>query len=249
MLKFRKIIGAVLVLVLFVCSIASCQKKPADNENAIDKAEKALENAAYSVDATIEYSSEDEDMKSAIASFSKPVMKIRVDGDKFQGRMDLKLDGANNYITYTYVDGVLYTEWCENGKTVQSSQSLGDADKAALTESYGAGANISVSDFEKVLESKNDDVTVITCETIKDDALLALVNSLKSEFELVGFNCSVALKDAKLSIEIKDGKYDTTTLTCLYYITTSLDTYSIEMKYFCKFDYAAEFEITAPNFD
>ena len=249
MLKFRKIIGVVLVLALFICSFASCQKKKENDGSAIDKANNALETAAYTVEATLEYSSDDEDMKTAIAAFSTPSMKIYVDGNKFQGKMDVEFDGEENYITYTYVDGVLYTEWSEYGKTVQKSEALGDADKSAITESYGAGANVGINDFEKVSESKNGDVTVINCETIKDDALIALVNSLKTEFGLVGFNCNVALKDAKLDIEIKDGKYDTTTLTCLYYISTSLDTYSVEMKYTCEFDYSAEFEITAPDFD
>ena len=248
MLKFRKIIGVVLVLALFICSFASCQKNE-NKESALDKADKVLETVAYAVDATLEYSSDDADVKTAISAFSTPSIKIYVDGDKFQGRMDVEFDGEENYITYTYVDGVLYTEWSEYGKTVQNSQSIGEADKSAIAESYGVGANIGPNDFEKVSESKNGDITVINCETIKDDALISLVTSLKSEFERVGFNCNVALKDAKLDIEIKDGKYDTTTLTCLYYITTALDTYSIEMKYTCEFDYSAEFEIAAPNFD
>ena len=246
MLKFRKIIGAVLVLALFICSFASCQKK---SEDVLEKADKALENTAYAVDVRLEYSSEDEDVKAAIDSFSKPSMKIYVDGDKFQGRMDIKLNGEKNHITYTYVDGVLYTEWRENGKTVQNSETLGDADKSVIAESYGAGANVSTDDFESVSIETSGKMSVITCETIKDDALIALVNSLKSELALAGFNANVALKNAKLEIEVNDGKYNITILTCLYYITTPVDTYSIEMKYTCRFDYDAEFEIAAPNFD
>jgi hypothetical protein len=249
MLKFKRIIGALLVLVLFASSLASCQKKTESNVNTIENADKALENTAYSMDVSLEYSSEDAKMIEAIESFSMPTMKILVDGDKFQGKMDLVLDGVNNYITYTYVDGVLYTEWREYDKTVQNSKELGDTDKTALTESYGAGASINSDDFEKVTVNKTDTSSVITCETIKDDALMALVNSLNSEFRSLNFNGSAALKNAKLVIEIQDGKYSSTTLTCLYYITTALDTYTIEMTYSCNFGYDVEFEITAPDFD
>lgn len=245
MLKFRKIIGVILVLTLLVCSFASCQKKKP--EDVIDKADKALDNTKYVVDVTIEYSSDDENMKNAIGSFSKPSMKIRVDGDKFQGRMDLKLDGADNYIIYTYVDGVLYTEWCENGKTVQNSEALGSADKSALSESYGAGANVGINDFESVSIKSSGKVDIITCDKIKNDALNSLVNSLESEFALVGFDASVAIKDAKLEIEVNDGKYQSTTLTCLYFISEGENTYSVNMTYSCNFDYSVDFEITAPN--
>ena len=246
MLKFRKIIGAFLILTLLVCSLASCKKTP---EKLIDKADKALENTAYVVDVKVEYSSEDDGMESAIAAFSKPSMKIYVDGDKFYGRMDINFDGMKNYVSYTYVDGTLYTEWREDSETVQNKQQLGDADKSTLTESYGAGANISPDDFEKVSVKSSGKVSVITCETIKDDALIALVNSIESEFEAAEFNADAALKNAKLEIEVENGKYNVTTLTCLFYITTPVDTYSVEMNYSCKFDYDTKFEIVAPDFD
>ena len=247
MLKFKKIIVAVLILTLFVCSFASCQKKkPAD---LVDKADKALENTAYALDVTIAYSSDEDNMANAIAAFSKPSMKIYVDGNKFQGRMDLKYNGANNYVTYTYVDGVLYTEWSENGKIVKDSETLDDADKSSLTNSYGAGANIGIDDFDNVSLKSSGKVDVITCDTIKDDALNSLVNSLKSEFALAGFDANVAIKNATLEIEINNGKYNNTTLTCLYFISEGENTYSVEMTYSCKFNYDADFEIVAPNFN
>ena len=214
-----------------------------------DKADKALENTAYSVEVRVKYDSDDEEMLDAIKSFSNPSMRIYVDGDKFRGTMDLKHNGVKNYITYTFVDGVLYTEFNENGNTVQNKQTMGDSDKAALKESFGAGANVGTEDFENLSVQSLGKVSVIRCDTIKDDALIALVNSLKAEFAAAKLTADVALKNATLDIEIDGGKYNVVILTCEYYIITPVDSYSIKMTHSSKFTYDDDFEIVAPAFD
>ena len=249
MLNFKRIIGIVLILALFVCSFASCKKhveKPAD---PVGDANKALTENTYFVQSSLNYTSEDAEMLAAIESFRAPTMKIRVNGDKFEGTLDVTHGNAINYITYTFVDGVLYTEWKENGKTVQNKQTIGDEQRATLKDNFGVGANVTSDDFNKVVTEEVDGKTVVKCSDIKDETLFALVNAFKNELAAANISASTALKNVTLDIEIVDGKYDTVLLSCEYYIATATDSYSIGMTYSSKFTYGGNFEIVAPDFD
>lgn len=249
MRNFKRIIGVVLVIALFVCSFASCEKKKENRTDPISDANKALAENTYFVQSSLKYTSDDADMLTAIGSFRTPTIQIRVDKDKFEGTLDITHGTAINYLTYTFVDGVLYTEWKENGKTVKNKQTIGAEDKATLKDNFGVGANVTSDDFNKVVTEDVDGKTVVKCSDIKDDALLALVNVLKDEFAAANMTVSVALKNATLNIEIVDGKYDTIDLVCEYYISTAIDSYSIGMTYSSKFNYGGNFEIVAPAFD
>ena len=248
-MNFKRIIGVVLILALFVCSFASCKKKVEKPADPVGDANKALTENTYFVQSSLNYTSEDAEMLAAIGSFRTPTIQIRVDKDKFEGTLDIIHGGAMNYLTYTFVDGVLYTEWKENGKTVQNKQTIGDEQRATLKDNFGVGANVTSDDFNKVVTENVDGKTVVKCSNIKDDALLALVNALKDELAAAHMSASVALKNATLNIEIVDGKYDTVVLSCEYYIATATDSYSIGMTYSSKFTYGGNFEIVAPDFD
>lgn len=245
MRKFTKIFSMALVLTMLVCTLASCNQEK-KVEKLIDGAEEALAETAYTVDVRVKYESDNEEMAAAIKSFSSPTMKVCVDGDKFQARMDLKSGSDKNYITYTFVDGVLYTEWCEDGSTVQDKRSFSDEDKAALLDSFGAGASIGTEDFDEVAVKSAGKLSVIKCDVIKDDALNALIESLSEQ--LAFLNADVAIKNATLDIEIDDGRYNVVILTCEYYVTTATGYYSLTMTYSSKFTYENELEITAPSF-
>lgn len=248
-MNFKRIIGVVLILALFVCSFASCKKEVEKPADPVGDANKALTENTYFVQSSLNYTSEDAEMLAAIGSFRTPTIQIRVDKDKFEGTLNITHGGAMNYLKYTFVDGVLYTEWKENGKTVQNKQTIGDEQKADIKDNFGVGANVTSDDFNKVVTENVDGKTVVKCSDIKDDALLALVNALKNEFAAANMNASVALKNATLNIEIVDGKYDTVDLVCEYYISTAIDSYSIGMTYSSKFNYGGNFEIVAPDFD
>ena len=245
MIKLKRIIGAVLVLTLLISCLSSCKAK--DPQTLIEKADEALKSAPYTMNISVKYDSDDEEMSEAIAEFSNPAIKVIVDGDNFKAHMDLKKDSTWNYMTYTYVDGILYTEWNENGTVHQEKSAYAEDDKEALKSSFGAGASLGIEDFDDVSSKKAGKISVITCDKIKDDALLALVSALKSQ--LSSLKAGVAIKDATLLIEIEDGKYRSAVLTCEYYISTSLDTYSIDMTYSVQFNYGGEASVTAPDFD
>lgn len=246
MRKFTKIFSVLLVLTLLVGSLASCDKGKKATK-LIGRADEALAEQAYTAEVRVEYDSNDENMLAAIQSFSRPSIKVHVDGEKFMARMDLKHGSDANYIIYTCVDGTLYTEWCEDGATHKASSAFSDEDKASLRDSFGEAANIGVEDFDDISVKSLGKVDVITCTGIKDAPLDALVASLEEQLSSLG--ADVAIKDATLAIEIDNDRYNVIILTCEYFITTVTDSYSIKMTYSTKFTYEKELEIVAPALD
>lgn len=243
MRKLTKLFSVLLVLTLLVGSLASCNKDKKLGK-VIDGANAALAEQPYAVDLVIEYKADDADMMAALEALSTPSVKINVDGDKFKARLDLAYGSDENYVTYTFIDGTLYTEWREDGNTVRDSRPYSDEDKAALRDSFGEGANIGTEDFEEVELKSAGKVDRITCTKIKDAPLNALIASL--EADLASFDADVAIKNATLDIEIDNGRYNVVVFTCEYFITTSTDSYSLTMTYSSKFNYTKELEIVTP---
>ena len=86
---------------------------------------------------------------------------------------------------------------------------------------------------------------MITCTEIKDEPLNVLVDSLS---EQLGGEVFVAIKDANLSIQLTDGLYDKTLLTCDYVLSVDDEVYTVTMTYASRFSYGEVEEITAPIF-
>ena len=248
MRQFKKIIGIVLVLALTLCSLASCDlvggKKP---EKLTEKADEALSAAPYSVDVRVKYSSDDELMKKAIESFANPTIKVQVNGESFKASLGLTKGDNQNYASFTFVNGVLYTEFSENGKVSYAEKEYTAEDKTALRDTLGAGAVISYDDFEEVEVKSSGKTSIISCQNIKADAIAAMETSLEEAIKTVFESAEVSVYKATLAIEIRDGKYNVIILTCEYFITTPTDSYSIDMEYSMKFNYEDAFEITAPS--
>lgn len=235
-----------LVLAIALCSLASCDiigKKP---EKLTAGADEVLLQNPYSVELRVKYSSDDEAMSNAINSFSNPVIKIQVDGENFKAAMGMSHGEDKSYASFTFVSGVLYTEYTENGTTVKDQRAYTDEDKAALRESLGAGAVVSYDDFEEVDVKSLGKVSVIKCDNIKADAIESLTASLEEALKTVFDSAEVAVYKATLAIEIEKDRYNVIILTCEYFITTPTDSYSVNMEYSMKFDYETAVEITAP---
>ena len=244
MRQLKKIIGMVLVLALTVCSIASCDKP----EELIPAADEFLASNPYTVDVRVAYTSDNEAMAAAIASFTGPTMKVSVDGDKFSAIMYLKSGDDVNYVQFTFIDGYLYTEYSEDGKVTESKTQYTAEDIAALRASLGAGANVTYEDFEEVDVKGVKELSIITCEDIKSDAIASLTASLSEQLKTVFDEVTVTVYTATLNIEIENERYNVIILNCTYFITTPTDSYSIDMKYSMKFNYSESVEITAPSF-
>ena len=252
MRNVKRLISVLLILATLTCCLASCNKGK-KNSNLIESAEAALNEAPYAMDIVVQYTSDNAAMALVIDGFSKPTMKINVDGDKFKARLDLVNGEAKSYISHTFVDGVLYTEWQENGVTNQEITEYTETDKATLNMVLGENAGIGPEDFEEIETKSVSGLSKVTCSKIKREALEALIASLESDFAALGFvvdvNIDVAIKDATLELEIEDGKYNAAILTCLYYVTTAEGSYSVTMTHSTRYTYTKELEIIAPEFN
>ena len=244
MRTMKKIISAVLVLSILAVAFCSCDlfTKP---EALVAVAEVALENKTYTVESTISYESEDEKMKDAISTFTNPTIVTEVNGESFGITMTFEKGGRENGVIYTYVDGVLYTVLDEYGVTTKTSDTVSEADKAHLREELGQGVSVGFEDFNDVDVKTSDDLSVITCTEIKDEPLNALVKVLS---EQLPEDTVVAIKNVNLEIELKDGLYNATLLTCEYVITTADAVYTLTMTYASEFTYENVDEIEAPVF-
>lgn len=240
-------------LIVAISLIASCLFSceiifGTDPTEAINGAEAALKSAPYTVDMGILFESEDEEMQAVIDSFASPVIKLKADGDDLYMTMSLKLEDRKASTTYTLIDGTVYAEYYEQtdkgDKTEKEKFNCTAEMKEEIIDELGSDANLRYDDFSESVARKVNGVTVITCTNIKSDALRGVVEMLKEKLE--GINAAVAVRDANLAIQIKDGKYDVSIFKCTYVITTETQVYSISMTYASQFDYASDVVITAP---
>lgn len=246
MRQLRKMISLALTLALVVCLLASCTQKP---DKLTARADEILSEKPYWVEMKVEYDSDDADMLSAIYGMPATTMKVNVDGDKFTAKLALGETGEN-YISYTYLNGVLYTVWSENGVQTHNQEVFDSQKKAELVSSLGAGAGVEYDDFDTVEVESKGKVSIITCTQIKAEPLGALISSLEEQLKAVFEEATVGLYDATLQIEIDDDHYNVIILTCQYFITLPGDvSYSIDMTYSMKFHYEKELEIVAPSID
>ena len=245
-MKLKRFIGLVLAVATLTCVFASCELLAGDPAALVAGADAALKEAPYTMNAKLEYTSDDEGMSAIIKSFSTPTIKVGVDGDKFNAYMYLENGNQQNYVNYTYIDGFLYTEWQENGVIVTDKKEMAQADKDELIFTLGDGINISIDDFANVSAKRDRGVDVISCDRIKAQSLSTLINVL--EGQLSSLDAIVNIKDAALTIKIEDGKYKSTVLTCEYHIITELDSYVVNMTYTTSYDYESGVSVTAPAF-
>ena len=245
MRQFRKILGALLVLSVLLCTIASCDliggKKP---EELTATANEILATTPYTVEMLLKYDSDDADMLSAMSDLAATEMKLTVDGDKFVGKLAL---GEEDHIIYTFVDGTLYTEWSEHGTTVQEKEEITSETKAELLAEFGTG--LTYADFSEVEVASAKDVSVISCKNINSDKIAELTAPLQAQLNEVFDDVVVTVYNATLDVEIENDAYNVIVLTCEYFITVNGNTsYSVKMTYSMKYTYGKDREIMAPSF-
>ena len=240
---------AVAVLMIASCLFSCNLLFGADPAEVLKEADAALATAPYTVRMGIEYSSEDEDMASAIEKLSNPKIELKVDGESFSTNMSLNLDGRLASYSYTVVDGTVYYDSYEEGEneiyTLKKKSAYTDEMKKAIIDSFGDGANIRADDFDSVSAMKAKGSVVVTCSDIKRSAIYGVTNSLQDK--LLDIGAIVSVKDASLVIQITDAKYASSAFICTYVITTSTDVYTVTMTLGSVFDYDTQVEISAPT--
>ena len=248
-MTLKKLISAVIVFALVLCTLTSCDlfggKSEEKAEELVAEAEAALKNQPYSIDMKVKYASNDEGMKNALSFFADPEIKVVVNGGDFKIGMELMKGGLSEYYTYTLFGGKLYSEYQYGDYRSCNELEYGAGTVEAIRSTLGAGANVSEEDFKSLSVNTSADVTVVTYTEINDEALSKLVAFLQEQ--LTDANALVTIKNVSLVVEIVDGKYDVTALECEYHITTIDSVYTLKMTFTAKFNYEGDFTIAAPE--
>ena len=93
-----------------------------------------------------------------------------------------------------------------------------------------------------------DDQIVVCVKPIgisSEDGENSLPDLLRQQ---LGGEVFVAIKDVNLSIQLTDGLYDKTLLTCDYVLSLDDEVYTVTMTYAARFSYGEVEEIAAPIF-
>ena len=243
-MTLRKLICVAIIFALALSTLCSCGGTEVSADELIATAEEALKSESYSVNMRVLYSSENEELKTAIGAFNDPTAKVLVDKENFSIETTTAKSGVAEKQTYTLVDGKLYSAYEYSGYKTVNELPYDEATVAELKTALGEGANISVNDFKTATVETEKNATVITCTEVKDEALNSLIASIQQQLDK--HFIVVTIKDVTLTVQLVDGKYDSTSLECIYHLTTESDVYVLNMTLNAKFNYG-EVEISVPT--
>lgn len=230
---FNKATALSLVLALLLGTLISCGPKV----------------ESYTATVTTSFSSNDAEMVDAIAALDKSEVILSVYGDSIEVVSSTKIGDIEMDKTYVVKDGVLYnnTTLKAEGKTASEKQKapFKESDRSELLAKVGAGAELDVNDFNKVVESKEKKTTAYTCSDIKDDAKASLEAIFAAKFASI--DADVSMLDAEYYVEKNDDKPVSYILNSRFVITIGDASYSVNMTIEADYDYDSKVEINAPD--
>ena len=241
MKNIKRILALLLITAIALTCLVSCEKTP---EELVKAADEALLKRAYTVDIDMDFSSDNPEMNEAFKSMNDMDIEMAVNGDDMKLDMDLSMSvmGISMAMNSSYVmiDNTLYLKMAVSSggysQNIKNKATLTEENIADFKEDAGVAYDVSSLDFENISMELVEDSFIITCDGIKADATEKLTDMISDQLE--GSNAECAIENVKLVIEIEEGKYDTTTLSCDYKITVEGETYSVHMNSEMEYDYA-----------
>ena len=247
----KRLMSALLIITVLVCAFSSCNKLKdvTDVGELITNAEKQLDSVDHTVNISMTFISNDEDMAAALSAFDSTSIALRKSQDKVNIEMNVQFGEffANN--SYTVVENTLYGKSESNmtgaTETAKKKAQLTAAEKMSVTNNAGVGAVLSYDDFDSVTLEESDTVHIITCTGLKAESNETLVKVFKSSLDReVDW---VSVSDAQLVIRLVDGKYNGMYMTCNYSVSINGVTYDVRMQLVREYDYTTPVSITAPT--
>lgn len=257
-MKFRRLFSILIVACLIMGCLISCSKPEEDKEPTVNelvaKADEAVKNSSYRVTMDMAFTGDetDETTKQIITSLNNVEMLLSTDGNNAEVSygMEIEYDGIVVAVNMEMISvgNTVYilSEQSVDGEkeTVKMKATATEEQREELFGQTGSAATeITDSDFEKVEMKKVDGVYVITCTDIKEESVDKLNSVLDSS---AGASSSVSVSNAKLTFEIKDGKYQKATITCDYVMDIDGEKITLGASIDMKYTYE-DFDITAPS--
>lgn len=251
MKRIAKCLISALLLFSLALAFVSCEQTP---EKLLEKAEKKLENAPYTVEISYDYSCNDKVMEQALKAMEDMDIVVQVDGEDLKMDMDFSMSTMgvtiSTKVDYVAVDGILYASAHASAmgqsQVTKQKATIPPEEMGGLTNDLAGTGDITFSDFETVEMVETEDGYKITCSGISEDALAVLTESTKDQMSGVASNVKISFGDIKLFYEVEDGKIDTMVLSCTYTMNISGTAYQIDMRIEMDYDYDQPVSISAP---
>ena len=246
----KRTVSLALALVMILCLFASCDVVGTQMaEGVIDIADDELSRADYTVNTTIVYSSSSEALSAAISDVDEVSLTFEKKGHSSKSTLAMSIDGVAVESEYLITAGVLYYTYTEakgdQTYAVKEKVNLNADERAAIYEDLGIDAPLSHTDFDSVNLQSNGNVSIVTCEGIKEDSAVKMAELVKSELGITG--ADVAVVSAALKMRFTDGKYSNEYITVNYVIKLGETVYDLEMQLTREYDLTKPVEISAPT--
>ena len=232
----NKILALILSLVLVVGVFSACQ--PESNE--------PLQTETYAANVQITFSSDNEAMQQAISAMQSSAV-ICVDGGDLTVETKAEIGSTSVTDKYTYYSGTLYHEQVVSSADLTSTTlertSLKDETRDQLLSDMGAGAGITPIDFNIQDMEGDENNCTYTCSRVTAKTKESLEKIYGASF--AGFG-TLVLESAEYVLEVKNGRDESSTLTCNFVITVGETSYNITMQMVTEYDYEASFVIAVP---
>ena len=245
-----KLIALLTVIAISLSLLASCGK----TEKKMAKADEAFRTNPYIINIGLDFSSSDENIAGVLDQFKKTVTTVYVLGDEFMATKseEIVVEGDVHIFNtvYTVTGGTLYREISrtENGfprTGAKNYAKIGLAESRALISHVCYVGGVSADGFGASEVEKTDKKTVTAKYTAPSDA----VRSSLSTFIVALFENSLdnaETKDATLTVVLKNNRYSSAVVDCVFDITVDGKVYTIGATVRLDFTEGDFTEISAP---
>ena len=236
----KRILSVVLLLALCVSMITSCDSVT----SALSKADKALQEAPYTVTMSMDFDCENATLDAVFDAMTVE-FPVTVDGENLYMDMSTEVMGFKTGISVTVVDSVVYSKTEILGQSVRCKATLDAEQMEEYLRENNTELPVTSENFETLTVEKADGKQVITCTGITTEGLTAM-NELLSD-SLTALGAESAVGDLSLVITLADGKYESMALTASYSVTVAGETHTVSLTMNAKYSYEGVQPITAPT--
>ena len=250
----KRIFSLLLILAITFTCLISCD--PISSEEMIKAADAALKENAYTVEIDIDYTSDNTDLNNIFKTLEDMKIEMAVNGENSKLDLEMMVDVEGILMAvdmeYVLIGNKLYLKSNMN----VAGYSTGSKVKTTLTEENlrdfasdtGIMHGMTSADFDSLEASLTEDGMVIKCNGIRSDAMSELDSFITDQFDDIDITCEI--KNVCLTVEIEDGKYDTTTLSCDFSVVQDGSESLVHMEIAMEYDYEDDDEsivISAPS--
>lgn len=237
----KKLLSMLLLCAMLTCMLASCDTFTA--ASTIAQADKALEEAPYTVTMSMDFTCEDATLNRIFDALTME-FPVSVDGENLSMSMSTDVMGVTAAVDMTIADKVLYYNASIMGQSIKMKATLSEEDYKKFIEENSSEMPVNSASFETVTMETVDGKKVITCTGITTEGLTQMNDLLADALKTAGASSTVS--DLTMTMTVADGKYETMALTATYSVTAAGETHTVSMTMTAAYSYEDVAPITAP---